>query len=133
MNNASFRLHIVTPMKTFERDIRSLRLKDETGFFGIMKGHIDFLTVLVPSLCYYTDINDRETFLAIDGGILSVRGEVVTITSREVFESEDAEKLAEMIETTIRKRGESERAFLKMLEGIERSFMEKTIEFTRSF
>jgi F-type H+-transporting ATPase subunit epsilon len=133
MSNASFRLNIVTPMKTFERDIRYIRLKDETGFFGIMKGHIDFLTVLVPSLCYYTDINDREIFLAVDGGILSVRGDNVSLTSREVFESGDAEKLTEIIENTIRKREESEKALLKMLEGIERSFMEKTIESIRRF
>ena len=117
----------------FERDIRYIRLKDEKGFFGIMKGHIDFLTVLVPSLCYYIDTNTKEIFLAVDGGILSVRGETVSLTSKQVFESEDSEKLAEIIENTIWKREESEKTFLKMLEGIERSFMEKTIEFIRRF
>ncbi|HYA12660.1 MAG TPA: F0F1 ATP synthase subunit epsilon [Thermodesulfovibrionales bacterium] len=133
MSNTSFRLNIVTPTKMFERDIRYIRLKDETGFFGIMKGHIDFLTVLVPSLCYYIDTNTKEIFLAVDGGILSVRGETVSLTSKQVFESEDSEKLAEIIENTIWKREESEKTFLKMLEGIERSFMEKTIEFIRRF
>lgn len=130
MNNV-FKLNIVTPLKMIERDIKYIRLKDETGFFGIMKGHIDFLTVLVPSLCYYTDINDREVFLAVDGGVLSVRKGNVFLTSREVFESEDAEKLSEIIENTVRKREESEQALLNMLEGIERSFMEKTIKFMR--
>lgn len=133
MSNTSFRLNIVTPTKMFERDIRYIRLKDETGFFGIMKGHIDFLTVLVPSLCYYIATNTKEIFLAVDGGILSVRGETVSLTSKQVFESEDSEKLAEIIENTIWKREESEKTFLKMLEGIERSFMEKTIEFIRRF
>jgi len=133
MSNTSFRLNIVTPTKMFERDIRYIRLKDETGFFGIMKGHIDFLTVLVPSLCYYIDTNTKEIFLAVDGGILSVRGETVSLTSKQVFESEDSEKLVEIIENTIWKREESEKTFLKMLEGIERSFMEKTIEFIRRF
>ena len=133
MSNTSFKLNIVTPTKMFERDIRYIRLKDETGFFGIMKGHIDFLTVLVPSLCYYIDTNTKEIFLAVDGGILSVRGETVSLTSKQVFESEDSEKLAEIIENTIWKREESEKTFLKMLEGIERSFMEKTIEFIRRF
>ena len=133
MSNTSFRLNVVTPMRMFERDIRYIRLRDETGFFGIMKGHIDFLTVLIPSLCYYTDTNNKEIFLAVDGGILSVRGEMVSLTSKQVFESEDAEKLAETIKNTLWKREESEKAFLKMLEGIERSFMEKTTEFLRRF
>ena len=131
--NGVFRLSVVTPTRIFEREIIHIRLKDETGFFGVMKNHIDFLTVLVPSLCYYRDINDREIFLAVDRGILNVREGVVFLTSREVFESEDAESLSEKIDKTILKRSESEKAFLKMLEGIERSFMEKTLEFMKRF
>ena len=123
MSNTSFKLNIVTPNQILEREITYIRFKDETGFFGILKGHIDFLTVLVPSLCYYRDINDREIFLAVDRGILNVREGVVFLTSREVFESEDAERLSEKIDKT----------FLKMLEGIERSFMEKTLEFMKRF
>jgi F-type H+-transporting ATPase subunit epsilon len=131
--NGVFRLSVVTPTRMFEREIKHMRLKDDTGFFGIMKNHIDFLTVLVPSLCYYRDTRDREMFLAVDGGILDVRGGTISLTSREVHESEDAEQLAELIEKTILERTESEQAFREMLEGIERSFMEKTIEFVRQF
>ena len=131
MNNTTFRLTIVTPTKIVERDITHIRLKDETAYFGIMKGHIDFLTVLVPSLCYYRDASGRETFLAVDGGILSVRGGAVTLTSREVYEGDDAERLAEIIEAAIAKRQESERAFITMLESIERSIIEKAVDLTR--
>ena len=131
--NGVFRLSVVTPTSMFEREIKHIRLKDETGFFGVMKNHIDFLTVLVPSLCYYIDANDREMFLAVDGGILDVRGGTVSLTSREIHESEDAENLAEIIEKTILERTGSEQAFREMLEGIEKSFMKKTIEFMRQF
>src|SRR4030042_1377319 len=131
--NGIFRLSVVTPTSMFEREIKHIRLKEETGFFGVMKNHIDFLSVLVPSLCYYRDANDREMFLAVDGGILDVRGGTVSLTSREIHESEDAENLAEIIEKTILERTGSEQDFRKMLEGIERSFMEKTIGFVRQF
>ena len=132
MINSSFRLKIVTPTRIFEREIKHIRLKDETGFFGIMKSHADFLTILLPSLGYYTDINDREVFLGVDGGILSVGGGVITLTSRGMFESEDAEKLSEIIENTILKRDKTELSFSEMLKGIERAFIEKTIEFGRA-
>jgi F-type H+-transporting ATPase subunit epsilon len=131
MSNSSFKLNIVTPAKIMEKDITYIRLKDETGFFGILKGHTNFLTVLVPSLCYYTDVNGKEVFLAVDEGVLSVREGTVTITSKEVFESDNAEKLAEIIENTLTKRDESEIAFRGMFEGIERSFMEKTIKLVK--
>jgi F-type H+-transporting ATPase subunit epsilon len=131
MSNSSFKLKIVTPLKTFERVTKYIRLKDETGFFGIMKDHIDFLTILVPSLGYYIDINDREVFLAVNGGVLSVKERVTILTSREVFESENAEKLSEIIESTILKRDKTELAFLDILKGIERAFIEKSIKFER--
>jgi F-type H+-transporting ATPase subunit epsilon len=131
MNDSLFTLRIVTPPKTAEKRIKAIRLKDETGFFGIMKGHINFVTALVPSLCYYLDENDREVFLAVDGGIVSIKEGMMTITSREIFESDDAEKLAEIIENTMVKKDSSERSFLNMIKGIERSFMEKTLESVR--
>lgn len=130
--NSHFKLKIVTATKISEKDIKAIRLKDETGFFGIMKDHIDFLTALEPSLCYYLNENDKEVFLAVDGGIVSVKEGTVTITSRDVFESENVEELSEIVEKTITKRDSSEASFLTMLKGIERSFVEKTIEFIRS-
>lgn len=131
MNDSLFTLRIVTPPKITEKRIKAIRLKDGSGFFGIMKGHINFITAIEPSLCYYLDENDREVFLAVDGGIVSIKGGVVTITSREIFESDDAEKLAEIIENTMVKRDASELSFLNMIKGIERSFMEKSLEFIR--
>jgi F-type H+-transporting ATPase subunit epsilon len=126
MTEGLFAFRVITPLNITEKDVRHIRLKDETGFFGIMKGHADFLTVLEPSLCYYTDAGGKEFFLAVDGGILSVRKGVVCLTAREVYESTDSEKLAEIIESAIRRRDESEMTLRGMLEGIERSFLEKS-------
>ncbi len=131
MNNSCFRVNIVTPSKKFYRDIVSIRLKDETGFFGVMKGHADFLTVLVPSLGYYTDQNGREVFLAVDVGVFGIRGGTATLASREVFENEDAKMLSEIIETTMSKRRAAEAAFFSMIEGIEQTFIEKSLEIMR--
>jgi F-type H+-transporting ATPase subunit epsilon len=131
METGSFRLNIVTPHGIFARDITHIRLRDESGYFGVMKGHIDFLTVLVPSLCYYRDINGREVFLAVDAGIFSVRQGAATLATREVFESEDAEKLADIIENTFLARSISEESVRRMLGDIEKSFMEKTVELLR--
>ena len=131
MSDSLFTLRIVTPPKITEKRVKAIRLKDGSGFFGIMKGHINFVTAIEPSLCYYLDENDREVFLAVDGGIVSIKGGMVTITSRAIFESNDAEKLSEIIENTMVKRDSSERSFLNIIKGIERSFMEKTLEFVR--
>jgi F-type H+-transporting ATPase subunit epsilon len=131
VSSPCFRLRIVTPVGMTEKEIQHIRLKDGTGFFGIMKGHEDFLTVLEPSLCYYTDAEGKEFFLAVDGGILSIREGSVSLTSREVHESAAADRLARIIEGTLAKRDESEAALRGMLEGIERAFLEKSIAFIK--
>lgn len=131
MTASSFRLRIVTPLKITEKDVHHVRLKDGTGFFGIMSGHTDFLTVLEPSLCYYTDAGGREFFLAVDGGMLSIRNGVVSLTSREVYESDDAAELSAIIDKAVMRRDESEAALRGMLEGIERSFLEKSVAFIK--
>lgn len=131
MSGSSYKLKVVTPAGILSRDITHIRLRDQSGFFGIMKGHIDFLTVLVPSLCYYRDENGKEMFLAVDEGIFSVRAGVATLTSKEIFESEDAGKLAELIESTFEQRKKAEEGLREMLGNIEKSFIEKTAAFLR--
>lgn len=131
MNGALFKLNIVTPAAMFSRDITHIRLRDESGFFGIMKGHTDFLTVLLPSLCYYRDSGGKEVFLAVNAGVFSVRKGIATLTSREVFESADPQKLAELIESAFEQRRKSEAALHEMLGNIEKSFVEKMAGFLR--
>jgi len=121
----------VTPARVFEREVVHIRLRDESGFFGVMKDHADFLTVLVPSLCYFRDARGREQFLAVDEGIFSVNGGLAVLTSREVFESEDAEKLVDIVDRTFLQRREAEMSLREMLGDMERSFMEKTLLLLR--
>ncbi len=131
MSDALFRLEIVTPAAMFARAASQVRLRDESGFFGVMAGHTDFLTVLVPCLGYYRDERGKEVFLAIDAGIFSVKGGVATLTSREVFESPDPQALAVLIETTFEERRKTEAALREMLGNIEKSFVERMAAFLK--
>jgi F-type H+-transporting ATPase subunit epsilon len=131
MNGAVFKLSIVTPSSIMVREVQSLRLTDETGAFGILKGHADFLTALPPSLGYYLDATGKEIFVAVDGGVFSIRGKDVTLTTKELFESEQPEELSAIMEHTIHKREKNEQSFSAMLKGIEKSFIEKTVALTR--
>ena len=130
MNEETFGLTIVTPHGISSRRVVSLRLKDRTGFFGVMKGHSDFLAVLVPAVGYFTDAAG-EHFLAVEGGIFRMREGAATLTSEEVFESDDAGRLAEEIDADMAQRGASELTISRMVEGIERSFLEKTAALSR--
>jgi F-type H+-transporting ATPase subunit epsilon len=131
MKGPVFTLKIGTPSGTVVREIQSLRLADESGAFGILGGHADFLTVLQPSLGYYVDREGRETFFAADGGVFTVREGSATLTTREFFESTRPEELAGIVEKSILAREKSEQSFSAMLHGIEKTFIEKTAAFMR--
>jgi F-type H+-transporting ATPase subunit epsilon len=133
MNEAAFNITIATLTGQTEKQVTYLRLKDASGYFGIMKNHADFLTIIEPSLGFYRGINEKEFFIALDGGILTIKSGRVTINTREIFESEDPEKLSRIIDETIVKRRESEASFRNILSGIEDAFIKKTMELKREF
>lgn len=131
MNGPSFKLRVLTAAKVFERDVSYLRLKDETGYFGIMKGHTDFITAIVPSLGYYTDVNGREVYLAANGGIFSVRDGIATLSASELFESDNAEMLSGIIKLEAAKGDTTEAICAIMIKNIERMFIEKALRSLR--
>lgn len=131
MTGPVFHMKIITPLGVLEREMQYIRLRDRTGYFGLMKSHADFLTVLVPSLGYYTDRDGGEVFLAVNGGVLSVRKGEAVLAAREAYESRDAAELARTIEKSMREKTASEKTFENMLENLERSFLRRSIELER--
>lgn len=127
MNDQSFTLRVLTAVRVYERNVRYLRLADETGNFGIMRGHSDFITAVVPSLGYYTGIDGAEVFLATNGGIFSMRGGIATLSAREVFESDSAEKLSGIINHEAAKVDATEASCMSMIKKIESLFIEKLL------
>ncbi len=132
MSIASFPLRVITPQRVFEREAIYLRLRDRTGFFGIMREHTGFLTLLETALGYYRTPDGQEVFLAVEGGILRVEDGRAIISSPEVFEGGDATELARRIEQTRERRQESERIFSRMIDGLEREFVKKTLTFLKA-
>lgn len=129
--NGIFTFHVITPLKTFEREITYLRLGDLSGSFGIMRRHTDFLSALQPSLGYYVAASGNEVFFALKGGVLRVTEGKAILTTREFFENIEAEELSEDIKKSVFEMGETEAVAARMLEGLERIFIEKTLEFLR--
>lgn len=90
------RLKIATPREVLvERaEIRSLRAEDESGSFGILRGHADFLTVLGSSVVRWRGRDDAEHFCAVRNGILTVRGGAeISIACREGVLGDDLARL----------------------------------------
>lgn len=132
MNGGLFTVRFVTPLDIFEREVLSLRLRDSSGYFGIMKGHADFMTALVPALGFYRDGSGKEVFLAVKGGLVTVRQAEVTVLSREIIESGDADDLSRRLKEGLEEKDRYETAFRDMLSGVEKAFWQKQTEAERT-
>jgi len=106
------RLIITTPTAVVvdEPQARSIRAEDETGSFGILEGHEDFLTALAISVVSWHRGDHDHRFCAVQRGLLTVRdGREVAIATREAVLSHDLDRLEHVVLAQLRNRAEMER------------------------
>jgi F-type H+-transporting ATPase subunit epsilon len=107
------RLDITTPFATVLRTDEAvhIRAEDSSGAFGILRGHADFLTVLEVSVLTWRDGEGREHYVALRGGMLSVRdGGSVTVTTPEAVTGEDLHRLEADVISRFQRHLDEERA-----------------------
>jgi F-type H+-transporting ATPase subunit epsilon len=106
------RLMITTPTTVVlnDSDVIAVRADDESGSFGILNGHVDFLTALTVSVVRWHRADDRERFCAVRHGVLSVsRGREVAIATREAVLGDDLGHLEQVVLAEFRQALEAER------------------------
>ncbi len=106
------RLLITTPTAIVvdDRNVVAVRAEDESGSFGILSGHAEFLTALTVSVVSWHHGDDRHRFCAVRRGVLSVsNGTEVAIATREAIPGDDLHRLEQVVLTQFREAVESER------------------------
>ncbi|HUI13722.1 MAG TPA: F0F1 ATP synthase subunit epsilon [Xanthobacteraceae bacterium] len=94
------RLLITTPTAVVvdDPDVVAVRAEDESGCFGILDGHAEFLTALTVSVVSWRQIDGRRRFCAVRRGVLSVaNGKEVAIATREAIVGDDLERLERVV------------------------------------
>ena len=84
--NGTLHLTITTPSQILVKsdDVVAVRAEDESGSFGILPGHADLLTVLVPSVLRWWTADGAARFCAVRGGVFTVAsGRDVAVACRE--------------------------------------------------
>jgi len=106
------RLTVSTPLAVIadSEGVAHVRAEDETGAFGILPGHADFLTSLSLSVVSWRDLKGHEHHLAVRGGMLEVRdGNLITIATREAIAGDDLKWLQTEVLTSFRRRTDEEK------------------------
>lgn len=90
-------------------DVRHVRADDESGAFGILPGHADFITVLAASVITWRNHSDEEHHVAVRGGVLTVRdGNLVEVATREAVREDDLGGLGEAVLDRFRQEVDAE-------------------------
>jgi F-type H+-transporting ATPase subunit epsilon len=106
------RLLITTPTAVVvdDPDVVAVRAEDESGSFGILEGHADFLTALTVSVASWRRTDEVRRFCAVRRGVLSVsRGSFVAIATREAVVGDDLDHLEHVVLAEFRDNLEAER------------------------
>jgi F-type H+-transporting ATPase subunit epsilon len=106
------RLLITTPTAVVIDDpnVAAVRAEDETGSFGILNSHADFLTALTVSVVSWHHADDHRRFCAVRRGVLSVtKGSEVAIATREAIPGDDLDHLEQVVLAQFREALEAER------------------------
>ena len=91
-------------------DVLAVRAEDESGSFGILPGHADFLTTLALTVIAWRDAADARRYCAVRRGILTVSGgERVQVATREAHPGDDLDELETVVLARYRAHAEAER------------------------
>ena len=132
MANTLFPIKIFTLAQTIlDEEILSLVAEDRSGYLGIEAGHINFLTVLMPTILRYKNRDGSEQYIAVNGGILQVENGSVTIAAREAVAGEDMARLEETLSLEMAKEEADERMARVSLERIGIMMMRNFLSFER--
>ena len=106
------RLLITTPTAVVvdDADVAALRAEDETGSFGILQGHADFLTALTISVVAWKRHDGAQRYCAVRRGVFRVStGTEVSIATREAIPGDDLDHLEGVVITQFRSAIEAAR------------------------
>jgi F-type H+-transporting ATPase subunit epsilon len=107
------RLLITTPTAVVIDDpaVVAVRAEDESGSFGILYGHADFLTALTISVVSWRRADGARRYCAVRRGVFSVsEGSLVAIATREAVAGDDLDRLEHVVLAGFRDAVEAERA-----------------------
>jgi F-type H+-transporting ATPase subunit epsilon len=105
-------LRVTTPAQILVRsdNVAAVQAEDQSGSFGILPGHADLLTVLVPSVLRWRMVDGATAFCAVHGGVFTVAsGCEVAVACREGVVGDSLEELEEKVRALRAQELEGER------------------------
>ena len=110
--NSTLHLTITTPAQILvtAENVVAVRAEDRSGSFGVLPGHADLLTALVPSVVRWRTVDGAACFCAVRGGVFAVSGgRNVSVACREGVVGDSLDELEAKVRTVRARQLEADR------------------------
>ena len=112
--------------------VTAVRAEDESGSFGILDGHADFLTVLTISILHWTESDGKRRYCALRRGVLTVtEGKEVKVATREAIAGDDVDTLENVVLSHFRESAEEERTARLESSRLQMLAIRRIVQFLR--
>jgi F-type H+-transporting ATPase subunit epsilon len=98
------------------------------GLFCLLPRHRDWAAALVPGLVSFVTPDSKETFVAVDQGVLVKCGEEVLVTVRRAVRDCDLTCLREVVEKRFRHFDDQEKAARSAIARLEAGVIRRFLE-----
>ena len=112
-----------------ELEVTHVTAEDPTGSLGIRPGHAPLVTPLVQGILMARSPDGRETYVAVNAGVLLVTGDLIEVTSREAVASNSLTELEKTALGQFELEDQEDRVARTSFEKMRISFMRRVLDF----
>lgn len=122
-------LKIVTPTRVVvDARVRQVTAQGRDGSRTYLPRHVDFVTVVVPSVMSWIPAEDVEQFAAIDEGILVKVGDELLVSTTYAMHGPELGSLRQTVQEQFVDRSEREKSARTALAKLEASIVRRFME-----
>ena len=124
---------VITPTAVvLDAEAVHVTVEDVTGSLGFRPGHLPLATALAVGLLVARDESGAETYVAVDGGVLVVANDTVTVTSRRAVTGDDLDRLEGTVLEDFRNDAERERSANTTFQRLRVAFLKRLLDLDKA-
>jgi F-type H+-transporting ATPase subunit epsilon len=112
-------------------DVVSFVGEDASGSFGVLAGHIRFLTCLVAGLARFRSADGGWKYLALPGAVLYFKDDVLTLSTRHYLVDEDYTRISEALKQELMDEEEKLQSMKESLRRMEENILKRLWQMGR--
>jgi F-type H+-transporting ATPase subunit epsilon len=122
-------LKVLLPAEVLvKEEVAKVTAEAANGSFCLLPKHVDFVAALVPGILSFQTASGRETFVAVDEGILVKCGDEVMVSTRNAMRGPDLGQLRRTVEERFEVLDDREKTARSAMVKIEAGFVRRFLE-----